>query len=1534
MLLQAIERNAFGVDDNNFARYLLNHEGCAPCALHSWGSQLVACECGCRASGLSWKRLEEKGLFGLLVRSTADCCYQEIRHIHPNECLALLGFDPIIDFGSNPRLTLAAAGQMASPLQALWIFACLASRLSQLRFGSVPFTPFAQLQAYQAWVLMRCRQAWPCVTEPICDEKMASLIRFWTKYSQFSIHELMHPARWPQLGEHEITIASILDLIIREQQGNHTPMHDVSGSDDMCIDDSCERNDEAPTPWFEQPSEHGPNLPSPVEGVCRVVFFHEFADPITLTVSPGGMIHELVRAQAKLVGDLQITTIVNQYGVELSPRHVIEAGQVICIRCEDSPATEEIQSQRVEVRNDEGVKHPGLSDDANVAPTISPTVEWSQPICEVQATQVDLTSIESRNDGMNLASPDAHRQALNFSWISAAPLLGLDADQLLKLQVPVVVHDQHVWALRQQVIQPQDRIQLLNAQAGTWSDDEFRHHLTLILNSVEGVRTQHEESQPLKHFLLDPLLSTGWVHHGTQACSMWGLQHPEIKLHAMTVVTVCMIDQHWIPVIMTPQADNLHVCTWDTPGSDHSRLNMMCEHLAHALGFLGVSFERHHRLFFSSDKCGALAMAFVSYAVCHTMLPTTNDEAEIIHQRMRSEFRAAIENCQMAFRPWIWGKGDHAHMPPTTEGLPDAPPQPAIGLSHTCISKEARMALLRYHDKEWGDDEIRFHIQNMLAHADNVTRQRSPVIPGFETVDPLILHTWDTVGKGLFESWCRVHPQIADNGHHVVAALLVDRHWVPIWVAPHGKTLVVHLLHDGITETAKLEPFMEVLRSHFGFNEVVFHWTPQRVPAHDMCGAAAIAFLGYLIVGADLPEDLLALRYMHSNMKAGFVQAVYLDEACRCPVAWGSGPSTALVKALSDELAKHGVPDGLLEQRSQQAIRAIGSEPLQNALKAKNVWRSLKTIANNVRFQFILPEELAAVVESNKGAPVGKKPRGGMLKSKPVVPEVLDPAKLALLEGAFRVAGQPVPQIAAQQIGPVAAGVAMISYHDALPYLKNGRPVSNGPLAIAVLSEPHVDIQTALPHTKLMVPCICSVNSEPLLVEATLVQLGVGFVEKHVNTTAIALDPLDVVTVKILAYRDEFAGSWDDFTQAPIKQIVNIFPTLRRCHEDNCKCEGWHNVEDLPVKEPIMDVWRRQFLTLNFRSSPPAKSEVFSVCIRIPRAILHHLLARSGQSGAYLEPRTPDGKQVLEEYVVIWAPRMSSSELAHLRQTNPAVIGIARLGERRGVRVLHSQAQAINDIVRPDTTFLPSGPKVQYVAGPFPWGIDRAAITRALKQFGWQIQALQPMQPVPGKGSMWLLQSVEAPPETILTTTHGEVVITKHKTATTPLKQLSGATVGSVNTLSLCAHTTAASTNETDPWVHADPWGAYTKAKPAASATLTNDGIQQLEERIQTAVLAKIPSNMDEDVPARLSTLEGQVHQLMQKNQSLENQFTEFSAQSSQQFALVQTQIHQQSTQFHGQLETQSQSIQAMFEQQMNQIRGLLSKRPRDDNME
>lgn len=128
------------------------------------------------------------------------------------------------------------------------------------------------------------------------------------------------------------------------------------------------------------------------------------------------------------------------------------------------------------------------------------------------------------------------------------------------------------------------------------------------------------------------------------------------------------------------------------------------------------------------------------------------------------------------------------------------------------------------------------------------------------------------------------------------------------------------------------------------------------------------------------------------------------------------------------------------------------------------------------------------------------------------------------------------------------------------------------------------------------------------------------------------------------------------------------------------------------------------------------------------------------------QPRTPDGKEVLSEYSVVWAPKMNASELSHVMQTNPAVVGMARLADRRGLRVKAEQAQVIHQLLRPETAFLPGGPKSQYIAGPFPWGVDRQAICRALKQAGWEVKALQPTQPIPGRGTMWILQTVDPPP--------------------------------------------------------------------------------------------------------------------------------------------------------------------------------------------
>ena len=108
-----------------------------------------------------------------------------------------------------------------------------------------------------------------------------------------------------------------------------------------------------------------------------------------------------------------------------------------------------------------------------------------------------------------------------------------------------------------------------------------------------------------------------------------------------------------------------------------------------------------------------------------------------------------------------------------------------------------------------------------------------------------------------------------------------------------------------------------------------------------------------------------------------------------------------------------------------------------------------------------------------------------------------------------------------------------------------------------------------------------------------------------------------------------------------------------------------------------------------------------------------------------------------------------------------------------------------------------------------------------------------------------------------------------------------------------------------------------------------------MEDRIQTAVLAKLQPPMEQDdLPDRVHALEGQVQHLLSKQQGFETQLHEFSGHHTQQLNALQGQVNAQSQQLHGHLENQNQTIQSLFEQQMTQIRTLLAKRPREEGTE
>jgi hypothetical protein len=810
----------------------------------------------------------------------------------------------------------------------------------------------------------------------------------------------------------------------------------------------------------------------------------------------------------------------------------------------------------------------------------------------------------------------------------------------------------------------------------------------------------------------------------------------QLRQHMCHVIFAACIDQHWLPFWLSPHGHSLRCHTFHFDGVDTTVMDAALFELAADLGFSDCVIHRVPTPVHETGLCGAMAMSFLAHVVLRTPLPQDDQQLRDRSWKMKQKFADTIEH-RPPTTPMLWGwhgTGESRPLPimPGDCQSDDGGVEFPLGVGTVPADRQRT-------GNAMGSDEIVFHLDQLAANSPNPVQ---------------------------VQMWCHTTAEVLEKIRHltpchtkVCAAVLEDNHWIPL--------LICHESFTGIiVETSRLSKCLK--------QELDIAVIEMPTCQTDHCGANTLIMLA---IAMGIHPVTCHLASMHQQLRTTF-----LEDKSVCP-AWGFGPSGQLLRSLADELLKHGVPANAAETRANEAIKALGSEQIAAALAHRQPWRQLKILGNNSKFHFILPSELDDSIKANKGKAVGGKGKGKS-KGKTVahMPSDLDPHKLQILEGTFTAMSHPVSQIQVTQIGPVSSGVVMMSLHEAEPYLKAGQCVSQEPLAIAVLRKPGTTIASTLPHTDVTIPCRCTLDQEPVLVDAVLVQIGRGLVEKTVGNAVVKIDTLDVVTLKIMVYRDELTCEWNDFCQSPIRHLVSLLPMLKRCSVDQCDCPNWHNPDKLEIRDPILDVWRRQYLRMGFKQCPPPKADMFSVCLRIPTCILEPILASSGNVGAYCEPRTADGKEILADYTVVWTPKQTLQEMQHLMRTNPAVAGLARLGERRGLRVRASQAQAIHQLVLPDTVFLPQGPKCLFTVGPMPYGVDRQAVGKILAQAGWQCRPLQPTTPCPGRGAMWIVQATEEPNQSIIQTTHGEIVISKQKQDVTG-PSTRQATVGSASTL-------------------------------------------------------------------------------------------------------------------------------------------------------
>ena len=841
-----------------------------------------------------------------------------------------------------------------------------------------------------------------------------------------------------------------------------------------------------------------------------------------------------------------------------------------------------------------------------------------------------------------------------------------------------------------------------------------------------------------------------------------------------------------------------------------------------------------------------------------------------------------------------------------------------------------RRMLLEIQGYQWADDEIRWYLDHLLS-----CLQCSPIgtraSHNWATLDPLIFADWIAQGGTRCATWVLSQCPLPDV---VITVAHVQHHWIPIvMVIGHGD-LQFHTWDHPASDHASLDKVFTRLAGAMNLPGHTHVQWPREVEGEGCCGSLAVAFLAHIMFDCPLPRTHAEVLTQHASLRAHFLAALETRTEWIQPRLWASGLATQAEQELTPVLIDHGVPQEHAGTRAKAAVRAIGAQQVLDALGSRIPWKQLKTLGNQSKFQFLLPAELQSKVAAAAGKGAIGRPKGGK-KSKKTPPELtpvsLDPAKFAISAGVFQSNSQPLQQKPLKAVGPATEGVVIVTKAEAAPYLAQGKTVSNLPLALLVLQSTLAEVTTSLPHQAVTVPCHCVVNQEPMLIDMIMVQIGSGHVEKTQASRKIHIDTVDVGTLRITVFRDEIEGTWDQLTQGPMKYVVHHFPLLRMCREPGCQCAHWHNHEKIDTKDALVDVWRRQYLRNGYKPEPPSSATMFAVSIRVPSCLVVPLLKLSGTAGIYAEPRSLDSRTVHEDYAIVWLTRLQPAALNHLCQTNPTAIGLARVGDRIGLRTLATHASELSKAVRPDAVYLPAGPKQQFLAGPFPFGTDRGSLTKALQQIDWEARPLQPLASIDNKGAMWLIQATDDPPASLLSMGHGDVMISKHK-GPRDAKESKARPVATPATIALC-NTQTSHTNPPDPWSTADPWGGY--APSSNCQTDASEGLKQLESKIQQAVLASLPASSNQmevdDVPDRVQVLEQQMNTMMQKHAQLEATVTDHAARHTAQLGSVQHQLQTQGAELRGHIESQQQNLQALFESQMSQIRSLL-KRPREDH--
>ena len=377
-------------------------------------------------------------------------------------------------------------------------------------------------------------------------------------------------------------------------------------------------------------------------------------------------------------------------------------------------------------------------------------------------------------------------------------------------------------------------------------------------------------------------------------------------------------------------------------------------------------------------------------------------------------------------------------------------------------------------------------------------------------------------------------------------------------------------------------------------------------------------------------------------------------------------------------------------------------------------------------------------------------------------------------------------------------------------------------------------------------------------------------------------EPLETTIIKMIAYRDELQEEWESLTRAPIRTLIHMIPKLQMCRDAECDqlCSMFHAPVEEDASSVIHEVWARKFQADSNAVAPPLQADQFQVYLRISKSALPELI-KVNAVGLYVEPRSPTHRGPSDEYSVIWLPGLSREDALHKLRMTTGALSVARFRGRYGLRVAAKQEESIHAILRPETDYVKLRVNHTWKLHPLPYGIQKPAVQRLLREWGWPAKALQPLKGSQ-HGSSWEV-GASAPPDNNIQSAFGkDVLITIIRQKGTSREE-PNVVIPKKTQQYLRANQPslpASSSKGADPWQNwqQDPWAKKSNAAPVTEPIKAriDQVTDQLRSNVKEMVQKEIgdsqtaaPSALPETTERRFQTMECGLKELQQHNRKL-----------------------------------------------------------------